>query len=242
MYPGERPDARDNDGRTLKITTHNVRAFTLIEMILAVGVSAIVLVVATGAFFTALHLRNATQALVDAEAPLDQTAAILRRDLQCVMVPKTNGIFSGDFKVGNVSSPGVNQTVAIEMYTATGALSETAPWGDVQKVTYELRQPSGGGQFGKDLIRSVSRNVLATGTMDVDNQWMMGGVDTLRISCYDGQQWQTAWDTTDLTSATTNLPVAVKVEIGMMGDNNGGLPSTPIQILVPIDSQSLTNS
>jgi type II secretion system protein J len=242
MHPGECADARDNDGRTLKITTHKVRAFTLIEMILAVGVSAVVLVVATATFFTALHLRNATQAMVDAEAPLDQTTAILRRDLQCLMVPKTNGIFSGDFKVGDVTSAGVNQTVAIEMYTATGALSETAPWGDVQKVTYELRTPTGGGLYGKDLIRSVSRNILATGTMDVDNQWMMGGVDSLHITCYDGQQWQSVWDTTDLTSATTNLPVAVKVEIGLAGDNNGGVRPSPIQILVPIDSQSLTNS
>jgi len=218
---------------------HNVRAFTLIEMILAVGVSAMVLVVATATFFTALHLRNATQTLVDDEAPLDQMSTILRRDLQCVMTPKTNGLLSGDFKVGDVTSPGISQPVAMEMYTATGALSESEPWGDVQKVTYELRMPTTPGQNGKDLVRSVTRNILTTGTVDVDDQWMMGGVADLRISCYDGQQWQNTWDTTDPTSSTTNLPLAVKVEI-QLADNGGGRLA-PLQFLVPIDQQSRTN-
>jgi len=208
-------------------------------MILAVGVSAVVLVVATATFFTALHLRNATQQLVDDEAPIDQMSTILRRDIQGAMTPKTNGILSGDFKVGDVTSPGISQPVAIEMYTSTGALSESEPWGDVQKVTYELRMPTTPGQPGKDLVRSVTRNILTTGTVDVDDQWMMGGVSDLRISCFDGQQWQNTWDTTDPTSSTTNLPLAVKVEI-QLADNGGGRLA-PLQFLVPIDQQSRTN-
>jgi type II secretion system protein J len=218
------------------------RAFTLIEMILALGISALVLVGVSTILFSALNLRASTQALVDAATPLDQTSDLLRRDLQCAMPPYTNGTFSGDFKVGNVSSTGIGQPVAIEMYTATGALSESKPWGDVQRVTYKLRLPTDPRQPGKDLVRSVSRNILATSTMDVEDQWMMGGVSQLTISCYDGMQWQTAWDTTDLTGSTTNLPLAVKVEIQLAGANNGGLRPPPIQFLVPLDTQSRTNT
>lgn len=216
------------------------RGFTLVEMILAVGITAIVLLAVSGIFFTALHLREATQALVDAELPLDQTGSILRRDLLCAMSPTTNGIFSGDFKVGSVTSPGVSQPVVLELYTATGALSDSQPWGDVQKVTYELRTPTAGSQPGKDLIRSVSRNLLATATVDVEDQWLMGGVAEFRVSCYDGTQWQQTWDTTDPTSATTNLPQAVKVEIQLTGANNG--LATPVQFLVPMDSTTRTNT
>jgi prepilin-type N-terminal cleavage/methylation domain-containing protein len=39
-------------------STFSPRAFTLIEMILAIGVAAIVLAAANAVFFTALHLRN----------------------------------------------------------------------------------------------------------------------------------------------------------------------------------------
>jgi type II secretory pathway component PulJ len=241
-----------------------VRAFTLIEMILAVGITAVVMVAVTTVFFTALHLRNATQALVDSEVPLETTSTILRRDLRNVMSPTTNGILTGDFKVGNVSSPGIGVPVAIEMYTTTAALSANEPWGEVQKVTYELRNPMDISQPGKDLYRSVTRNVLATasvtlgssatpsaaaanlaggntGTIDVEDQWMMGGVADFSVSCYDGNQWQTAWDTTNPLSANTNLPLAVRVDIQLAGETYNSLRPEPMEFLVPIDSMSRTN-
>ena len=140
------------------------RAFTLIEMILAVGVAALVLAVVGGVFFTALHLRDVTQAAVDSATPVDQALAVMRRDLECAVTP-TNGtskILSGDFRVGTLTSPGISQPVAIEMFTATGALRDDAPWGDIQKVTYELRDPTDRNEPGKDLYRSVTRNLMAT--------------------------------------------------------------------------------
>jgi type II secretion system protein J len=218
-----------------------VRAFTLIEMIMAVGIIAMVLIAITSVFFTTLHLRNTTQALVASEVPIDTTTTMMRRDLQGIMSPTTNGIFSGDFKVGNITSPGIGQPVAIEMFTTTGALSQTEPWGDVQKVTYELRSPSDSSLPGKDLVRSVTRNLLATANVDVEDQWMMGNVADLTISCYDGTQWQNAWDTTDPTSSNTNLPLAVRVDIQLAGNNDGNQRSAPLELLVPIDSMSRTN-
>ena len=127
------------------------------------------------------------------------------------------------------------------MFTTTGALSQTEPWGDVQKVTYELRSPSDSSLPGKDLVRSVTRNLLATANVDVEDQWMMGNVADLTISCYDGTQWQNAWDTTDPTSSNTNLPLAVRVDIQLAGNNDGNQRSAPLELLVPIDSMSRTN-
>ena len=213
--------------------------FTLIEMILAIGVAAIVMVTISAVFFAALRLRDATQQAVDNATPIDQTMAILRRDLECVVTP-TNGtgkILSGDFRVGNIISPGVGGPVAIEMFTATGELSDSEPWGDIQRVTYELRDPTTQNASGKDLIRSVTRNLLATATPDVEDQWMMGGVQSIGFSCFDGSQWQNTWDTTGVTSLNTNLPTAVKVDIQLAGNNN----LAPIEIIVPIDSQSRSN-
>ena len=114
-------------------------------MILAIGVAAIVLVAVNAVLFGALHLRDATGDAVDAATPVDQAVTFLRRDLQCAVTP-TNGtskVLSGDFQVGNVTSLGVPEPVAIEMFTATGALSDNAPWGDIQRVTYELKQSGG---------------------------------------------------------------------------------------------------
>ena len=217
-------------------------AFTLVEMILAVGVAALVMGVVGGVFFTALHVREVTEAAVDQAAPVDQALAVMRHDLQCAVTP-TNGtsrILSGDFRVGTLTSPGISQPVEIEMFTATGALHEGAPWGDIQKVTYELRDPTDRNEPGKDLYRTVTRNVLATSLPDADNQWLLGGVQSIVFSCFDGSQWSDTWDTTGATSANTNLPVAVRVRIQLAGNHPAN--TAPIEMLVPIDSQSRTNA
>jgi type II secretion system protein J len=219
---------------------HNMHAFTLIEMVLAIGVAAIVLIAVNAVLFTSLHLREVTADTVDAATPVDQAVTFLRRDLQCVVTP-TNGtskVLSGDFRAGNVTSPGVPEPVAIEMFTATGALSVNAPWGDIQRVTYELKQPTDRNAVGKDLVRSVVRNLLTMTTPDVEDQLMLSGVQNIKFTCFDGAQWQDAWDTTGMTSTYTNLPLAVRVDIQMSGNNN----SQPIEMVVPIDSQSRTNA
>jgi len=216
-------------------------AFTLVEMILAVGVAALVMAIVGGVFFAALHVREETQAAVDEAGPVDQSLAVMRRDLQCAVTP-TNGtskILSGDFRVGTLTSPGVSQPVAIEMFTATGAVRDDAPWGDIQKVTYELRDPADRNEPGKDLYRSVTRNVMAT-VPEADDQWMLGGVQSIEFSCFDGSQWSDTWDTTGVTSVNTNLPLAVRIRIQLAGHPAAG--AAPIEMLVLVDSQSRTNA
>ena len=208
-------------------------------MILAIGVAAIVLITVNTVLFAALRLHEATAETVDAASPVDAAVTFLRRDLQCVVTP-TNGtskVLSGDFRVGEISSTGVAEPVAIEMFTATGALSDSAPWADIQRVTYELKPPTDRSATGQDLVRSVVRNLLSVTTPEVDDQLMMSGVASIKFSCYDGAQWQDTWDTTGATSVNTNLPLAVRVDIQMSGNNN----AQPVEILVPIDSQSRTN-
>ena len=208
-------------------------------MILAVGVAAIVLVAINAVFFAAVHLRDVTQAAVDEATPVDLAVTILRRDLQCVVPPEPNGVLTGDFKVGNVASLGTSLPVSAEMYTATGTLRENSPWGDIQRVTYELKDAADRNAAGKDLIRSITRNLLTTSTPDIEDQTLLSGVAGLKFSCFDGAQWLDAWDTTDMSTANTNLPVAVRVQIQMAGSSASPLP---VEILVPIDSQSRTNT
>ncbi len=211
-------------------------------MILAIGVAAIVLIAANAVFFTAMHLRDAATEAVNSASPIDQSLTLLRRDLQCAVAPTPDDgstlTLSAGFRIGSVTSFGISDPVAAEIYTATGVTSDKAPWGDIQRVTYGLRNSTSGGG-GRDLYRTVTRNVLATMTPDVEDQLMMRGVDSIQFYGYDGMQWLDAWDTTDTTSVNTNLPVAVRVDIQLYGSDRN---TSPIEILVPIDSQSRTNA
>ena len=225
-------------------STRSCAAFTLIEMILAVGIAAIVLISINAVFFSALHLRETTTNAVDEATPVEQMFAILRRDLQCAVPPNPNAVASlcGDFKAGTVTTAGVADTVNAEMYTATGALHENEPWGDIQRVTYGLKNSTTAAGPGKDLIRSVTRNLLSGTTPEIQEQWLLGGVESIQFSCYDGAQWLSEWDTTSASSVNTNLPTAVRVLIQMTAKGGGNSRPQPFEILVPIDSQSRTNT
>jgi len=214
-----------------------LQAFTLIELILSVGIMAIVMIAINAVFFSAMRLRERTADTVEESLPMQQALAILRRDLQGAMAPSAEGILSGDFKVGGVTSIGVGQPVDIELYTTTGVLREDEPWGEVQRVAYQLRLTGNRRAPGQDLVRSVTRNLLATMTPQAEDQWMMGGIENIQFSCYDGTTWYDTWDST----TTTNLPKAVRVRILLANPVGGTGAPRPIEMLVPIDSQSRTN-
>jgi type II secretion system protein J len=217
--------------KTKDSTGNDQRGFTLMELVLAMGVCAIVLAAISGVFFSAVRLRDSATRAVDEGLPVQRTLTILQRDLLGVLPPATNGIMTGDFKVGDVASPGINQNVSIELYTTTGALHENEPWGDVQRVTYEVRTTAA----GKNLVRSVARDLLTQIPPTPEEQVLMNDVKSVAFDCYDGTQWRTTWDT---TASDTNLPVAVRANIQMAGDS---LDRQPFILVVPLDAQLNTN-
>jgi len=105
--------------------TQSPAGFTLIEMILAMGIAAIVLITVNTVFFAALRLRDDTAQMVDEATPVAAAAGFIKRDLQCAVTP-TNGtskVLSGGFRVGNgLTSVGVSDPVAVEMFTATDGM------------------------------------------------------------------------------------------------------------------------
>jgi general secretion pathway protein J len=216
--------------------TAQTGAFTLIELLLGIGIMAIVLIAINAVFFSTMRLRESVTNAVNETLPIQQAISIVRRDLQGAVPPATDGIMTGDFRVGGVTTAGVGTPADIELYTTTGTLRENEPWGEIQKVTYQLRQSANREVPGKDLFRSVTRNVLATMVPQPEDQFMMGGIESIQFSCFDGSGWYDTWDST----VTTNLPSAVRVRILMANPGGSGTPR-PIEMLVPIDSQSRTN-
>jgi prepilin-type N-terminal cleavage/methylation domain-containing protein len=212
-------------------------AFTLMEMLLALAVSAIVLAGIGGVFFSALRLRERTTALLDESVPLYQAFSFLRRDLQGTLPP--GGVMAGDFRVGPLNS-GIGQSSGLQFSSTTAVIRDNVPYGDLQEITYELREPTvRTNGAGKDLIRSVSRNLLSTTTLDYTEQWLMGNVEHLEFACLDGVNWRDLWDTS-LTD--TNLPSAVRVRIQLVADESVDIRNRqPIELVVPLMVQTRTN-
>lgn len=227
------------------------RAFTLIELLVAVAIFAIILVAINTVFYAALRLRNRTTANLDRTLPLNRALSVMRRDLANVMPP--GGPLAGGFIIGAIGSGGINgvsiggntgtvgsQSGSLECYTTTGTLSDAAPWGEVQQVTYQLLPPQNPNEaIGKDLVRTVTRNLLATSTQIPVQQILLRDVDQIQFAGYDGTQWRDSWDT---TTTDTNLPQAVRVLIQLATTNHVSLANQqPLELLVLLDAQSPTN-
>jgi type II secretion system protein J len=234
----------------------SARAFTLIEAILALGIFALVLVSINTAFFAALRLRQKTSEMVEESLPLTHALTVLRRDLQNTVPP--GGVLAGDFRSGgpggatgggNSSSTSTARAtrglstasnVGLDFFTSTGALSDGAPWGDIQEVNYQLQEPADRAHtYGRDLVRTVTRNLLATTTQATDVQRLVGNIEDLQFLYFDGTQWRDSWDT---SAGDTGLPAAVRVRIQPASSDGPTLRGVqPLEMVVLLESQSVTN-
>jgi type II secretion system protein J len=222
--------------------------FTLIEVILALGIFSLVLVAINTAFFAAMRLRQRTTEVLEQSLPLNQALAILRRDLQNVVPP--GGVLAGDFNSDGPSGTKVSSTGkgagsgqmgGLDFFTTTGHLSDDSPWGDVQEVNYQLKEPDDRGRFyGRDLVRSVTRNLLATATQVTDEQHLLSNVESVEFSYFDGSQWRDSWNN---SSGDTGLPTAVRARI-QMASPDGKIPRgvEPVQIVTLLEATSGTNT
>src|SRR4030095_835471 len=118
-----------------RITHHASRvrhAFTLMEIMCARAVPAIVLAGIGGVFYSAVRLRERTMAIIDESIPLQQAFNFIRHDLQGALPPGgANLPLSGDFKLSALGS-GLGQNFHIEFFTTTGAVNDNTTWSDIQ--------------------------------------------------------------------------------------------------------------
>src|SRR5258708_33779937 len=114
----------------------NDSAFTLLEVLIATVIAAIVLAAMNATFYAALHLRSVTNTLVENSIPLNHAASILKADLRGTLL-------TGGTMAISIESPGTessdNQPPDLDTYTTTGGLPNDPPWGDGEKGSYFLQ-------------------------------------------------------------------------------------------------------
>jgi general secretion pathway protein J len=230
--------------RTRSVAPGSSAGFTLLELLIATVVFALVLAAINGVFYGALRLRNKSTASIEQSLPMQHALSVMKRDLSN-LVP--GGMLAG----GLQTTPSINNLpgqISPDFYTATGLIDETSPWSEVQRVSYLLADSPTNRSGGSDLIRAVSRNLLPPSLRDTPSQqWLMGGVQGLTFAYYDGTQWRDSWDAaaSDPTTGRTNLlPWAIKVQIRLVSGENG-LPLAsdgPVELVVPVVTQARTNT
>jgi type II secretion system protein J len=209
-------------------------AFTLIEMLVALGISAGLLAVASSLFFNALRLRASASAAAAETLPVDRAVAIMKRDLLDI-VPM--GVLAGPMGSDAVGI-GMTSPIILEIFTGSGVIDKDTPWGDVQKIDYSLQIPTNRNNYiGMNLMRGVTRNLLPVTAVSPDQQTLLEDVQNLKFTYYDGTNWNDTWSTT-----LWNIPIAIRVSIDFATSRTETRVKPQVQFLVPIVAWSNTNS
>jgi len=204
--------------------------FTLIEVILATAVSAVVLVVIQTVFFGALRLRTTTSDRIEADLALHRTLEIVQRDLRGIMLP--GGTLSGELQTSlnlSLSSNVAGERIGPDFYCDTGRIDAWSPFADVQRVAYYLAPTSGGGNTF-ELVRSVSRNLLPALAESSEEQTLLGRIAHAGFEFFDGSGWTPDWD----SAVTATLPTAIRFSIQLVASEANGQAGQPIELVVPV--------
>lgn len=211
-------------------------AFTLIEIVLALAIAAVVLTAINTVFFGALHLRTATVGVAEQSLPVERAVETIKNDLVCIRPPSTNG-YIGPMGT-DATAVGMSQPLLLELYTSSARISDDVPYGDVQKVDFWLQNPTNAasGTTGKDLIRGITRNLLASTPESPEPHRLIGNVQDMHFSFFDGTNWNSTWSVT-----LSNVPIAVKVFLSFTKPSDGMPAVPPLQFVVPVITELSTN-
>ncbi len=207
-------------------------AFTLIEMLMALAACAIILAAVYGVFSRAVHLRDSATHRTREVRVRAHAASILRNDLRNALV--SGGTLAATLQ-GSAESHGTGFPGYLKFTATTAKDAEDELGGDVQEIEYYIaRDSQAAEQKAGVLVRTISRDLLATTKQTPPEDRVLAGVEAMEVSFYSGSAWKTSWE---VTADSKTLPEAVRVSIQPVADAEGRKPM-PIEVLVPWVTQS----
>lgn len=226
--------------KTLRNITlfRNNRGFTLIEILIATTLFAVVVGALYSVFYGAMRLRERAYQKFEKAVPKSYALERIKMDLSNATPP--GGILAGDM-ISQKTEKGNQRSDTLEFYSSAGIIEQNYPWGDVMKIMYYLGQPLYQDTRGYDLIRATTRNLLTTDEDTPDEYHMLSGVESLEFSFYDKSSatWLDSWDST----ANENLlPTAIRVRLTFSTPDNKNIRNVkdieevqpPAELIVPI--------
>jgi prepilin-type N-terminal cleavage/methylation domain-containing protein len=205
------------------------RGFTLIEMMLAIGVLGLVLAMLSSSFSAVAHSKVHAEGrlLVDREgrALLWQISKEVRDAVQTPLAPSHVVLLGG----GHIGNSGPIDTITLSTLDAghRRAITGIAP---EYIVTYNVvSNPDHPGWYL--LQRSQQSGLLLSGAA-TQSIVLADNLLSLHLRYFDGQRWSESWDSASLPPGR-QLPVAVAIQIQMAAPG-GRVMDFATQVTVPM--------
>ncbi len=208
------------------------RGFTLIEMMLAIGVLAMILAMLASSFSAIAHSKVHAEGrlMVDREgrALLWQLTKELRNAVQTPYTTSNVAMFGA----GHMNGGTAVDTLTLSTFSAghrralTGMTAETI-------VTYNLT--SNPDQRGWYVLQRSQQSGLLTNAVTPQTTVLADNVLSLHFRYFDGQRWGESWDSPSLPRGR-QLPVAVAIQIQMAAPG-GRVMDFATQVTLPMAIQ-----
>lgn len=209
------------------------RAFTLLEMVVATALTAVLAGSLYATLYIAFKARRSASSAVEEVRKVELAIELIRADIQSAVVP--SGVLAGAF-VGDEGTDTFGRVCDALLLHCTAPGPELAEGtGDVRMVELACEQAEEG--TGLVLVRRVTTNLLAPTTREPQEEVLCRGVYAFGLRYFDGTDWQDNWDSSTQDNV---LPSAVEVTLQLQHDepsetDEGGYGTLRV-FLVPCSS------
>ncbi len=185
---------------------HNERAFTLLEVLVAMTIMTII----GASLYTSLNLafrvRDSAEAAVDEVRALEIAVSLIKEALMSAMPP--SGVLAGAFEGEDAQGSEGGDADTLSFYSSDNVPEEGDIACDVRQVEFALVER----EDGEDtvMVRNITTNLLSPRTLDPEEEILCGDIASLNFRYYDGTDWQDDWDSGDNDNS---LPEAVEITL-----------------------------
>jgi len=205
------------------MTTGRTRGFTLLELMLAMTLVAIVSLSLYASLRVAFKAKQSAEAAVAPVRGGAIAADLVCKDLESV--PPPTGILAGPFIGTSQAGAGAGSELDVLDFYSVG--EDATPAQQTLPMQEGMRHIELSVRTDVDppvLVRRITRNLLSTTNDDTEEEVLCRGVRSLAIRYFDGTNWYDDWDS---TTADNTLPVAVQITLEIQADPS--LPASQAQ-------------
>jgi prepilin-type N-terminal cleavage/methylation domain-containing protein len=192
------------------------RAFTLLELLVALTMTAIIAGSLYSGLRTAFRARTSAEAAVEPVRTAGLTMGLLRADIESALPAR--GVLAGPFVGVDGTGEGGQPADTLEFFTVGDPGDSVVPSaqgaatgaGEARKVQIGVVSAPAVGGSEQVLVRRVTTNLLSNVTPEPYEEVLCRGVRAVNVRYFDGLVWQDNWDSTQYDN---NIPSAVEVTI-----------------------------
>lgn len=184
---------------------HNPAGFTLLEIVVAAAVTAMLMVALGGTLRVGFRANDAAYRATQRPREAELTLAVIEADLADALPP--TGLLAGPFLGETLAGDDGDEADRIEFYTAVADPEDEGVGGDVKLVELVREVDADGNGW---LARRVTRNLLASQTPEPREEVLCRGLARFDVWYWDGADWVETWDS---TAQGDTLPQAVEVTL-----------------------------